>query len=276
MGIYRRISRTLQAVSSWYVLTSLAAVVAAYGLLAYVILPAAWTHHEHQPGLAVRSMVTRTKQGIPGDPMNVGLVGSREDVIQAMHAANWYPADPITLRSSIEIIGSVILDRPYKDAPVSNLYYNGRREDLAFEKPVGSSADQRDHVRFWLVLDQGAEGRPVWLGAATFDRGVGISRYTAQVTHHIGPDIDAVRSLLTKELEAAGMVQAIYQVSGIGPTLNGRNGEGDPYYTDGEIWVSRLVPAAAKNPGPPKVLASPLLVRLKDAVWREVNKILRG
>ena len=49
---------------SQYILIALAAVVAAYILLAYVILPAAWTHHERQPGLAVRPMVTQTKQGI--------------------------------------------------------------------------------------------------------------------------------------------------------------------------------------------------------------------
>jgi hypothetical protein len=43
-----------------------------------------------------------------------------------MHSAGWYPADPITLRTSIEIVGSVVLDRPYHDAPVSPLYYNGQ------------------------------------------------------------------------------------------------------------------------------------------------------
>ena len=48
----------------------------AYGLLAYVILPALWTHHEHQKGLAGMPMVTRTAQGIPGDPIDVGLIGN--------------------------------------------------------------------------------------------------------------------------------------------------------------------------------------------------------
>ena len=128
--------------------------------------------------------------------MNVGLIGDISDVVCAMHAAGWYPADPITLKSSIEIVGSVLLDRPYKDAPVSNLYYLGRREDLAYEKPIGASADRRNHVRYWKVLDQGEEKRPVWLGAATEDRGVGVSKYTAAVTHHISPDLDAERALL--------------------------------------------------------------------------------
>jgi len=169
-------------------------VVIAYTLIAYLVLPAFWTHYEHQKGLENLPMVTRTGQGIPGDPINVGLVGDQKDVVCAMHEAGWYPADPITLKSSIEIVGSVLLDRPYKDAPVSNLYYLGRREDLAFEKPIGQNADRRNHVRYWKVLDQGEEKRPVWLGAATEDRGVGVSRYTAEVTHHISADLDAERA----------------------------------------------------------------------------------
>ena len=66
-------------------------------------------------------MVTRIAGDIPGDALNVGLVGSKEDVLRAMNAAGWFPADPITLSSSIEIVGSVVLDRPYHDAPVSPL-----------------------------------------------------------------------------------------------------------------------------------------------------------
>src|SRR3979490_794600 len=113
----------------------------AYTLLAYLILPAVWTHYEHQKRLADLPMVTLTAQGIPGDPINVGLVGETKAVLGAMRAAGWYPADPVTLRSLIEIAGSVLLDRPYRDAPVSSLFYLDRREDLAFEKPVGTSAD---------------------------------------------------------------------------------------------------------------------------------------
>ena len=126
-----------------------------YLLLAYVVLPALWSHHEHEPGLASLPMVTRTSTGIPGDALNVGLVGSEADVLRGMEAAGWFPADPVTFRSSIAIVGSVVLDRPYKDAPVSPLYYQGKREQFAFEKPDGRSPDRRHHVRFWLALDAG-------------------------------------------------------------------------------------------------------------------------
>jgi hypothetical protein len=246
-----------------------------YTLLAYLALPALWSHFEHQKRLAELPMVTLTAQGIPGDPINVGLVGDNKDVLCAMQAAGWYPADPVTLRSSIEIVGSVMLDRPYRDAPVSNLYYLKRREDLAFEKPDGRSADHRHHVRFWKVLDQGDENRPVWLGAVTFDRSVGVSHYTGAITHHIDADIDAERKLFAADLEAAGMVEAKYQVTGIGPTMAGRNGGGDLYYTDGEVWILRLVEACQKRAGPADVLPSPIATELKDQLWKGVADALR-
>ena len=85
------------------------------------------------------------------------------------------------------------------------------------------------------------EGRAVWLGAVTFDRGVGLSHDDGRVTHHIAPDIDAERDLLTADLRTAKVVETIYEVTGIGPTVDGHNGEGDPYYTDGEIKISVLV-----------------------------------
>jgi hypothetical protein len=250
-------------------------IVMAYTLLAYLILPAVWTHYEHQKRLADLPMVTLTAQGIPGDPINVGLVGETKDVLCAMQAAGWYPADPVTLRSSIEIAGSVLLDRPYRDAPVSPLYYLGRREDFAFEKPVGSSADHRHHVRFWKVLEAGQEKRPVWLGDATFDRSVGVSHYTGAITHHIDADIDAERKLIAGDLEAAGMVEARYQVTGVGPTLAGRNGGGDLYYTDGEVWILRLVEACQKRTSPADIIPSPAATEIKDQIWQGIADALR-
>lgn len=256
--------------SRWW-LFIFAALLIVYLTLAYVVLPALWTHHEHEPGLASFPMVTRTGADIPGDPLNVGLVGSKEDILRAMQAAGWFPADAITLRSSIDIVGSVVLDRPYHDAPVSPLYYDGRKEQLAFEKPDGKSADRRHHVRLWLVLEKGTDGRPVWLGSVTFDRGVGLSHDTGQVTHHIGPDIDAERGLLMRDLRQAGMVEAFFQISGVGPTLLAWNGEGDRYYTDGEIEVARLVVNGVRRIEPPATLPPPPLIALKDQIWHGVS-----
>jgi LssY C-terminus len=221
---------------------------AAYLAAAYVVLPGLWKHFEDQPGLSAKPMVTTTPEGIPGDPINVGLVGSKTEVVKAFAAVGWAPADAITLTSSVEIGISVLFDRPYAHAPVSTLLHEGRRQDLAFEKPAATSADRRHHVRLWLTLAQGAEARPVWLGAASFDRGVGFSRETGQVTHHIAPDLDAERDLIIRELSAAGLLNSAYRVSGAGPTLAGRNGGGDRYFTDGEVSVGVInADAAARS-----------------------------
>ncbi len=178
------------------------------------------------------------------------------------------------MKSSIEIAGSVLFDRAYKDAPVSPLFYLGRREDLAFEKPAGKSADRRHHVRFWKVLDSGEEQRPVWLGAVTFDKGVGVSHFTGAITHHIDADIDAERDLLAGDIEHAGMATAKYQVTGVGLTLAGRNGGGDLYYTDGEVWVLRLVADCHKQEGPVATLPSPPATELKDQIWHAIAQSL--
>ncbi len=170
-----------------------------------------------------------------------GSSAAKEEAIRALVAAGWYPADRDDFAStSVEIVGSVLLDRPYRDAPVSPLFYEGKPQAFAFEKPLGNSADRRNHVRFFETLGEWTKARPVWLGSATFDRGVGVSHYTGEVTHHIAPDIDAERNLLIGDLAVARMLTEIYEVTGVGPTLFGKNGGGDPYYTDGEMSYRRL------------------------------------
>jgi hypothetical protein len=101
-----------------------------------------------------------------------------------------------------------------------------------------------------------------------------LSRYTGQFTHHIASDVDADRDLLISDLTKAHMVASVYQVSGVGPNFAGRNGGGDPYRTDGEIWIARLVNAGQQHVEPPVALAVPALVRAKDAVWNYVNRAL--
>ena len=130
-------------------------------------------------------------------------------------------------------------------------------------------------MRFWQVLALGDEGAPVWLGAATFDRGVGVSHYTGEVTHHIAPDIDAERDRLAADLAAASLVKTTYSVSGVGPTLFARNGGGDPYFTDGEIAMSTLSEGCAARAEPPVALATPLPAQASNALFRWIGRLWR-
>jgi hypothetical protein len=228
--------RRLRKASNWFALLC-----GLYLGTAYFVLPAFWTWRDRGLG-AGHEMVTRTRQGILGDPINVGLVGSRTDVIHAFEVAKWDPADAVTLKTAIEIGESVLLDRSYPDAPVSPLLFEGRPQDLAFEKPVGVSADRRHHVRLWRTRETGVDGRPLWLGSASFDRGVGLSHDTGAVTHDIAPDIDAERDLLMDSLRQADVLASTMEIDGVGATKDGRNGEGDRYFTDGKARIGVLRP----------------------------------
>jgi hypothetical protein len=209
-------------------------VVVSWLALAYRILPALWRHYEHQPALERAPKTTVTAQGIPGDPLNVGLIGTEQELVSALLASGWDAADPITLKSSIGIARSVLRDRPSVDAPVSSLFVFGRKQFLAFEKPVGDNTSHRHHVRFWKSTELGRGGLPFCIGAVTYDRSVGLSHRTGQITHHIGSDIDAERDGLFADLGQNGWLTEEFQFTGVGATLLGRNGGGDRYYTDGE------------------------------------------
>ncbi len=210
----------------------------AYLAVAYVTLPIFWMRYtHHHPSLADIPNITHTADGIPGDPLNVSLIGTETELKRIMRAAQWYPADPLSLRSRLEIASAAVFEHPYDDAPVSNLYLWGRKEDLAFEQPVGNDPRQRHHVRFWRSDKRNPDGRPVWVGAAIFDERVGLSHTTGQITHHTAPDIDAERDTLFADLQRTGELSEVYFVDGFHHIRQGRNGGGDPWFTDGRLEV---------------------------------------
>jgi hypothetical protein len=80
--------------------------------------------------------------------------------------------------------------------------------------------------------------------------------------------------MLTADLIAAKVVTTIYEVTGVGPKLDGRNGEGDTYYTDGEIKISVLVEGCAQRVTTTTVVDNPPMVELKNRTWSAAEKVL--
>jgi len=229
---------------------SLALVIAIYFLAAYVIVPAIWRHiARHHPALSGIPTITHTKDGISGDPLNVALIGTREQLTEAMLAAGWHPADPITLESSLRIAGATILHRSYEGAPVSNLYLWDRKQDLAFEQPIGDDPRRRHHVRFWESPQLDDAGRPLWAGAATLDTRVGLSHTTGEITHHISPDVDAERDKLLADLQKTGALASVDWVADFQPKPEGHNGGGDLWRTDGRLGLGVVASNASAGKG---------------------------
>lgn len=218
----------------------------AWFLLAYFLLPTLWKGYVHlRPSYDNIPNITFTSDGHPGDPLNVSLIGTQAEVQAIFHAAGWYPADPLGLRSDLRIAADTVLKRPYDEAPVSRLFLRGpdgklHKEDLAFEKPVGDDPKRRNHVRFWRIgITNPDDGRPIWIGAGSFDERVGFSHTTGQITHHISPDVDAERDLIMSDLEKTGDLQEMYYVDDFHKEghRSGKNGGGDPWHTDGRLAV---------------------------------------
>lgn len=212
-------------------------------LLAYLVLPRL---HRILTAIYVPDYFigrARTSDGLLGDPINLAILGDEREVTAAMAASGWSRADPVTVRSSLRIVRSTIRRESYETAPVSPLLLFGHPQDLAYQQQVDGNPSQRHHVRFWRAPDGWLlpGGRRVdWLAAATFDRAVGLSLFTLQVTHKIDADTDIERDHVVATLRAAPVAAPVDLIKDFSTGYHARNGGGDSIRTDGDLPVIDL------------------------------------
>ena len=195
---------------------------------------------------------TVTGLGILGDPLNLAVDGDEASLRRVMEAAGWTRADPVTLRSSWGIIRSAVFRSPYPAAPVSPLLLFGHPEDIAFEREVDGNASQRHHIRFWRVPEGWVlpGGYTVgWLASATYDRKVGLSLFTLQVTHKVDADIDAERDYVVATARYATPSVTLRMIENFSTAFHTRNGGGDLVHGDGNLAILDLT-ALAPDPAP--------------------------
>lgn len=181
-----------------------------------------------------------TEVGVLGDPINLALDGSEADIHAAMTRAGWVRADELTIRSSWGIVLSSVLRRPYPEAPVSSLFLLGRQQAFAYQQEVDGNASQRHHVRFWPVPDGWTlpGGFQVgWLAAATYDKAVGISLFTLQVTHRVDADIDIERDYVLDTVRYVAPEASLRVIKEYSSAFTTRNGGGDVVRTDGSLPI---------------------------------------
>lgn len=211
-----------------------------WGLLAYLALPRL---HRILSSIYVPDYFigrTRTSDGLLGDPVNLALLGDEDRVHQVMRAAGWTLADELTLASSVRIVVSTLTRRSYDEAPVSPLMLFGRQQDFAYQQEVAGNPAKRHHVRFWRCPDgwllPGGH-RVDWLAAGTFDRAVGFSLFTLQITHKIDEDTDVERDHIVSTVLGAGEGARVYLLKDFSTGYHSRNGGGDSIRTDGDLPV---------------------------------------
>ena len=231
------------------------AAVLTYAVAAYVILP-----NVVRMGLKIlhRRLIpsyTITGDGLPGDPVNLVLIGTRQQLGDAFATAGWSTADRLGIVSSWRMVRAFLFNTPYPTAPFSTLYLFGRKQDVGFQQPIDNSPRQRHHIRFWaLSLDHSADDitaasfwlntdtpptdQPVlWVGAGTRDTGLSLTGLTFQVTHATDSDTNAERDFIVARLRAKRVIGnvALHQA---GSRL--QTGKVNHYVTDGEIAFANL------------------------------------
>ncbi|WP_330216826.1 LssY C-terminal domain-containing protein [Leifsonia xyli] len=185
----------------------------------------------------------RTSDGLLGDPINLALLGTEAQLDEAMTAAGWNRADEVTAASSRRIVASTILRRSYDEAPVSPLFLFGHQQDVAYQQEVLGNPAKRHHVRFWRCpegwLLPGGH-RVGWLAAGTFDRAVGFSLFTLQITHKIDANTDIERDHIVSTLTGSGLDVEVSVIRDFSTGYHSRNGGGDSIETDGDLPIVDL------------------------------------
>lgn len=184
------------------------------------------------------------KDGKPGDPLNLVVVGSEEEIRRAFEKAGWVEPEKATGKSVWEAARAVIGEVGYEKAPVSDLYLFGRREDLAFAKMLNTVA-KRHHLRLWRSEVKTPDGREVWLGAATHDTGYDIR--PGVISHAIDPDLDDERAKVAADLAMTGLAAGEQLLSRSKPVTKGLTATGASWKTDGRLLAIEL---RLSNPQP--------------------------
>src|SRR5215470_3237699 len=231
------------------------AVAVTYGIAAYIVLPRAI-----RMGLKILQSkrvpsYTITGDGLPGDPVNVVLVGTLRQLREAFAALGWSEADRLSLASSWRMVRAFVLNAPYPTAPFSTLYLFGRGQDVGFQKAIDNSPRKRHHIRFWALSQMrarqswgtadfwlGTERPPdnesvLWIGAGTRDTGLSLTRLSFQITHATDSDTNAERDFIVGELRKNRSIEAVKLYQAGENLLTDRINH---YTTDGEITLAIL------------------------------------
>jgi hypothetical protein len=229
---------------------------ATYGIAAYIILPRAVRiglkilQHKRVPRF------TTTGDGLPGDPVNLALIGTLQQLRAGFAAAGWSGADRLCLASSWHMVRAFVFNAPYPTAPFSTLYLFERGQDIGFQKPIDNSPRKRHHIRFWALslahaqttlgtasLWQKADRPPdhecvLWVGAATKDTGFSLTQLTFQITHATAADTNAERDYIIGELSRTRVIGDVTSYRARQYLSIGRVNH---YITDGDVTVANLV-----------------------------------
>ena len=184
---------------------------------------------------ALPCCVSNKKGTRNGDPLNLVLIGGRDDAFPALVRRGWSPTEATYTGSVMKMINSVLSGERYPYSPISPLYLYGRPQDLALQK-ARDNVHQRNHLRLWLSPMR-YHGQLVWVGQISRDIGTRLTIHSPYLTtHKIDPNVDQALLALLEDLIYSQHLSKIALVKGVGAAPRDaprQNLTTDPYYTAG-------------------------------------------
>jgi hypothetical protein len=175
--------------------------------------------------------------GKPGDMVNVLIVGSQDQIVQAFTTAEWVKVDAKVGNTALNAVMDSLEKKDYLTMPMSTLFLFGRAQDYGFAhaEPV-RVAMSRNHLRVWKSPYE-VDGRPLWCVAATHDIGFERDQRNNGLTHKIDPAIDGEREYVNGTLSGTGLVAQREHVTPADPLTTAKTATGGEFRSDGRILV---------------------------------------
>jgi len=188
---------------------------------------------------ALPCCVSNKKGTRNGDPLNLVIIGGRDDAFPALVRRGWSPTEATYTGSVMKMINSVLSGERYPYSPISPLYLYGRPQDLALQK-ARDNVHQRNHLRLWLSPMR-YHSQLVWVGQISRDIGTRLTIHSPYLTtHKIDPNVDTALLALIEDLIYSQHLSKIALVKGVGAAPRDaprQNLTTDPYYTAGNRGV---------------------------------------
>jgi hypothetical protein len=172
-----------------------------------------------------------------GDMVNFILVGSEQQVKDALDAASWRIADIDNKEAVMKAVLETYEKKDYLQMPMSQLYLFGRKQDYGYELAQAYSVvASRHHFRIWKAPVTW-NGQTLWAGAGTHDIGFEKDQRNGKVTHKIDPAVDGERDNIGQTLQTSGKVKSLSYYLPPDPVQGAKNATGGGYHSDGRILV---------------------------------------
>ena len=203
-----------------------------YEALSYAVSPRIWQKRNLRRVSDLPQMLPKqsyAEDGRPMEPVNLVLIGSKEDIRRAFQRRGWKIAERLSLRSALRAVWALIGNRSYPRGPFGWGYVEGRRQDLGLERETEiHSFRQRHHIRLWRT--------PLRLQVATasFDVSASWSSSLGVPVHHIDPKLSREGSYIRHQL---GVPSRYLQ---LGRRQKIHNADGDPMSWDGRALLLNL------------------------------------